>query len=149
MSNIVGMNLTDIDATALFAVGQVGETDDGNRYRYVKYDAATAAVDGVAGEVAGYLAILGNTFVVTSDVSDCNGIGAGVLQAALTDGTYGWVQISGPATLSIALTAGADGNALTLVGAGDGTLDVSGLVTDYICAVADDVSAKTIMCCFP
>jgi len=59
------------------------------------------------------------------------------------------VQIKGPATLTIALTAGADGNALTPVGAGDGTLDVSALVTDHICAIADDVSAQEIICDFP
>ena len=117
-------------------------------YKYVKYDAATAAVAGVAGEVAYYLAIVANTSVVSSDLSDCNGIGAGVLQAALTDGTYGWVQIEGPATLTIGFTA-ADGNALTAIGSADGTLDVSALVSDYICAVADDQSANTIMCQFP
>lgn len=149
----LGLDLTAIDTTAEFKLGTVidniGVDGPCKAYKYVKYDAATAAVAGVAGEVAYFLAIVANTTVVSSDVSDCNGIGAGVLQASLTDGTYGWVQIEGPATLTIALTAGADGNALTAIGAGDGTLDVSGAVTDFVCAVADDASAKTIMCMFP
>jgi hypothetical protein len=127
MSNIVGMDITQVDTSPLFGLGQVGRTSDGNLYRYCQYEAGTAAVSGVAGEVA-Y---------------------AGVLQAILADGEYGWLQTRGPATLTIALTAGADGNALTAVGAGDGTLDVSGAVTDFVCAVADDISAKMIICMFP
>ena len=63
--------------------------------------------------------------------------------------TFGWVQIKGPATLALALTAGADGNALTAPGATDGTLDVAALVTDAICAYAADASAKKIVCMFP
>ena len=149
----LGLDLTAIDTTAEFKLGtiidDIGTDGPCKAYKYIKYDAATAAVAGVAGEVAYYMATVANTSVVTSDVSDANGIGAGVLQAALTDGTYGWVQVEGPATLTIALTAGADGNGLTAVGAGDGTLDVSALVSDFICAVADDASAKTIMCMFP
>ena len=76
--------------------------------------------------------------------------GAGVLQAALTDGAFGWIQVGGIATLSIALTAGVDGDALTPTGAGDGTLDVNiatAANTD-ICARAIDASAFIIMCDF-
>jgi len=51
--------------------------------------------------------------------------------------------------LTIALTAGADGNALTAVGAGDGTLDVSAAVTDAVCAYAGDHSDNEIICAFP
>jgi hypothetical protein len=76
-------------------------------------------------------------------------IGAGVLQAAMSDDEYGWVQIKGPATLEIALTAGADGDPLTPTGSSDGTLDVSGAVTDNVCAIAGDISDKEIICDFP
>ncbi len=150
MSYISGMDLTRIDSSREFGLGTVGTTDDGKEYRYYQYEAATAAVAGVAGEVA-YFYLAGGTVdgIVTSDVSDSVNVGAGVLQASLTDGTFGWLQTRGPATLSIALTAGADGNALTPVGAGDGTLDVSALVTDHICAIADDISALEIICLFP
>ena len=54
-----------------------------------------------------------------------------------------------PAALTTALTAGADGNALTAVGATDGTIDVSALVTDFICAVAIDASAKIVFLTCP
>jgi len=153
MSYIIGMNLTDIDATAEFTLGGIGQTDDGKLYKYVQYEAATAAVAGVAGEVAYYATVAvgdATATIVTSDLSDSNAVGAGVLQAALTDGTFGWVQVAGVATLTIALTAGADGDALTPTGAGDGTLDVNiatAANTD-VCARAVDASANIILCAF-
>ena len=150
---MLGLNLTEQSATPEFKLGtifkDIGTDGPCKTYKYIQYDAGTAAAVGVAGEVAYYMAIVANTNVVTSDLSDSNSLGAGVLQAAMIDQYYGWVQIGGPATLTIALTAGADGNALTPVGATDGTLDVSALVTDPICAYADDASAMTILCCFP
>ena len=83
------------------------------------------------------------------DATDSGGIGAGVFQAIIPDTGYGWVQTKGPATLTTSLTAGADGNALTAIGAGDGTFDVSGLVTDFICAVAIDASADLVFLTCP
>lgn len=119
-------------------------------YKYVQYDSGAGAVAAVAGQVAYYYLASGyNNHKVTSDLSDSVNLGAGVLVSAPTDGQYCWIQIKGPATLSIALTAGADGNALTPVGATDGTLDVSAAVTDSICAYADDISEKEISCDFP
>ena len=74
---------------------------------------------------------------------------AGVLMSAPADGEYCWIQTHGPATLNTALTAGADGNALTAVGATDGTLDVSAAVTDHIAAIAVDASAKIVFLTCP
>ena len=130
--------------------GTHGIDDDGKIYKYLKFDEGTAAVDGVVGEVTYYYLASGyDAHICTSDVSDSVNVGAGVIQVVVSDGEYAWFQIKGPATLTIALTAGADGNALTAVGAGDGTLDVSALVTDHVCAIADDISAKEIVCDFP
>ena len=149
---ITGINLTQVDTAPTHKLGSIGMTDDGKIYKYLQYVAGTAATAGVAGEVAYYFEDSGPIdFKCTSDVSDCTGeIGAGVLQAAMADQTYGWFQIKGPATLSIALTAGADGDSLTGTGAGDGTLDLSAAAeTDHICAQAIDASANIIMCDFP
>lgn len=136
-----------------FTLGTLGMSNDGKKYKYVQYDTAAGAVAAVAGNVAYYYApsgaSAGSTTKVTSDLSDSAGLGAGVLQAVIPDEGYGWIQVKGPATLTTALTAGADGNALTPVGATDGTLDVSALVTDSICAYAVDASAKIVMCDFP
>jgi hypothetical protein len=156
MSYIVGMNLTNVRTNAEgpeFALGTVGRTSDGKQYKYVQYNSGAGTVAAVAGNVAYYYApsgaSAGATTVVTSDLSDSAGLGAGVLQAVIATTGYGWIQTKGSATITPALTAGADGNALTPVGATDGTLDVSALVTDSICAYAVDASAKIIMCAFP
>jgi hypothetical protein len=136
-----------------FLLGTSARSHEGKQFKYVQYSEAVAAV---AGQVTYYMAdtgVIGN--IVTSDLSASGGagteVGAGVLQAVIADTGYGWIQTKGPATLTIALTAGADGNALTPTGATDGTLDVvvTSVALSHICAYAGDVSAKEIACCFP
>lgn len=133
-----------------FGLGDLYTAHDGRIYKFVLFSDGTGNVTAVAGNFVYYVAETGaETWTVTSDLSDSNNIGAGVLQSAPADGEYCWIQVAGPATLNTALTAGADGNALTAVGATDGTLDVSALVTDFICAVAIDASAKKVILTCP
>ena len=150
---ILGIDVTAQSTTPEFIPGQLGVVTDSNGtkiYKYLKYDDASAAVDGVAGEVAYYYTLDGyKNHVCTSDLSDSVEIGAGVIQANIATETYGWFQIKGAATLTIALTAGADGDPLTPTGAADGTLDVSSAATDNVCAIAGDISDKEIICDFP
>jgi hypothetical protein len=138
--------LTVTSASDLEGVGTVRQV--GNKwYKWVKYTNATGAVAAVAGNVCYYHKDVGyDSHEVTSDLSEAaTNVGAGVLQAVIPDAGYGWIQIKGYAIITTALTAGADGNALTAVGATDGTLDVSGAVTDFVCAVALDASAKKVI----
>ncbi len=154
--DLAGINLTRVRSSTEgpeFAVGTVGSTYDGKQYKYVKFNNGVGNVASVAGNVAYYYAVsgasAGETTEVTMDVTDSGGVGAGVFQAVIEDGGYGWIQTRGVATLTTALTAGADGNALTAIGTTDGTLDVSAAVTDFICAVAIDASAKIVMLMCP
>ena len=123
---ILGIDPTAQSATPEFVPGSLGAVTDSTGtkiYKYLKYDDGTAAVDGVAGEVAYYYTLDGyKNHVCSSDLSDSVEIGAGVIQANIATETYGWFQIKGKATLSIALTAGADGDPLTPTGSADGTL---------------------------
>ena len=152
MAYITGMDKTEVSDTATFQVGQKGMDSAGNTFKYVQYDTGAGSVAAVSGQVAYYYAPSGTSAgavnVVTSDLSDSNEVGAGVLQSAPTDGQYCWIQIGGTATLSIALTAGADGDPLTPTGATDGTLDVTAAATSPVCAFAIDASAKIIACQF-
>ena len=152
MAYITGMDKTEVSDSATFLVGQKGMDAAGNTFKYVQYDTGAGSVAAVSGQVAYYYAPSGASTgavnVVTSDLSDSNEVGAGVLQSAPTDGQYCWVQIGGTATLTIALTAGADGDPLTPTGAGDGTLDVTAAATSPVCAFAIDASAKIIACQF-
>ena len=156
MSYIAGMKLDAVRTNSEgpeFALGTVGRTSDGKQYKYVQFNNGAGDVASVAGNFAYYYAVSGASAgqidIVTMDVTDSGGVGAGVFQAVIADGGYGWIQTKGPATLTTALTAGADGNALTAIGTTDGTLDVSALVTDFICAVAIDASAKIVMLTCP
>lgn len=156
MSYIAGMLLTDTRTSTEgpeFKLGSIGQTYNGNKYKYVQYVGGAGSIAAVAGNIAYYYAAsgasAGQVDIVTSDLSDSAGLGAGVLQAVIPASGYGWVQITGHATITPALTAGGDGQALTAVGATDGTLDVSAAVTDAVVAYAVDASAKIIMCRFP
>jgi hypothetical protein len=158
MSTIIGVKLDETFTSAQltsrgFTAGQVHQHYDGKIYKLYQYDTGAGSVAAAAGNVAYFYAPSGTsagaTTVVTSDLSDSAEVGAGVLQAAPADGEYCWVQVRGAATLTTALTAGADGDPLTPTGATDGTLDVTTAATDSICAVALDASAKIVMCDFP
>jgi hypothetical protein len=133
-----------------FGLGDLYAAGDGKIYKFVLFNDGSGNVAAVVGNVCYYLAETGAaTFTVTSDLSDSSFVGAGVFMSIPADGEYCWIQVKGPATITTALTAGADGNALTAVGATDGTLDVSALVSDAIVAYAIDASEKKIMCDFP
>ena len=145
----LGIDTSSVSTTPLFKLGQLGMDSDGKVYKYVQYLEGTAAVDGVAGEVAAYNAEDGYKLnQVTSDYSDSDNVGAGVLGANVSDEQYLWIQIKGPATLSIALTGTTDGAVQTVTGAGDGTLDDAATL-EHRCAVAIDATAKEILCDFP
>jgi hypothetical protein len=151
MTQLVGIDTTEVSSTIGFELGTIyTDGSTGKKYKYVQYDTGAGSVAAVSGNVTYYYLASGyDANIVTSDLSDSVNVGAGVLQSAPTDGQYCWIQIRGAATLNTALTAGADGNALTPVGSTDGTLDVSAAVTDHVCAIADDISAKEIVCMFP
>ena len=149
---VAGIDPTAVATIPEFTPGQLGMNADGKIYKYVQYDTGAGGVAAVSGQVAYYYTLDGyKNHQVTSDLSDSLEIGAGVLQSAPTDGQYCWVQIKGPATLSIALTAGVDGDPLTPTGAGDGTLDVNvaTAANTHVCARAGDASDLEIMCDFP
>jgi hypothetical protein len=151
MSYILGMNVAEVADSAEFTLGQLGmDGATGKIYKYLQYDTGTVGTSSVAGEVAYYYTLDGyKNGICTSDLSDSVEIGAGVIPAVMTDGQYGWFQVKGAATLTLALTAGADGDPLTPTGSADGTLDVSAAVTDNVCAIAGDISNLEIICDFP
>jgi len=153
---MIGANLTSTYTSAQLdegnspGIGDHYEDKDGKVYKFVLFNNGAGNVASVAGNFAYYYLAGGlQDNAVTMDLSDSVNIGAGVFQAVIADGSYGWVQIMGKAVLTTAPTAGADGNTLTAVGSTDGTVDVSALVTDCIVAIADDISAKEVTLCCP
>ncbi len=160
MAMLAGANITQTYSATQLAVqgpasvGDHYEAAGGKIYKFVKFNNGVGNVAAIVGGAAYYYAVsgasAGQTTEVTMDVTDSGGIGAGIFQSIPADGEYCWLQIKGPATMLVALTAGADGNALTAVGAGaDGALDVSAAVTDAVVAYAIDASVDLIFCDFP
>ena len=157
-SGIKKIFATGLTETTTFDAEGVGAIRfEGNKvYKWVLFNNGAGDVASIAGDCAYYYGVGGDAVtggyensVVTMDRTD-GYLGAGVFQAIIADGSYGWLQIRGPATLTQALTAGADGNKLSHVGAGaDGALNVAAAVTDGHVAIATDASAKKIICCFP
>ena len=130
----------------------------GNKiYKWVKFNNGQDNVAAIVGDCAYYYGVSGDAVtggyensVVTMDRTDEYGIGAGIFQSIIADGSYGWLQIRGPATVTQAFTSGSDGSALTSVGAGaDGALEEVGADLEAMVAIATDHSAKKLICMFP
>lgn len=142
MTTYIGANLTKTYTAAElstegsgFGVGDRFIDKSGKEYRFVLFNNGAGNVASVAGSAAYYYGVsaAGNAasdYTVTMDLTDAI-LPAGVFMAVIADGSYGWIQTKGIATMTTALTAGADGNAITHIGAGaDGAFDVCALVTD-------------------
>jgi hypothetical protein len=148
MKKVFVTKLTDTSTADLEGIG-VLRFEGAKIYKWATYNSGTGAVAAVAGNMTVYHG--DNAYTtdsacdVTSDYTD-GVIGAGVLQAVVANGSYGWIQIKGVATIATTLTAGTDGDRLTVIGAGDGTLDVevTGAITE-VCAIALDASADIVL----
>jgi len=134
-------------------IGDIYVSNDNKTYRFVKYNSGAGTVAAVAGNAVGFYAPGGVSAAATNEVTSDNSdtvAAAGVLVGAPGNGEYGWIQTKGVNTLNLALTAGADGNALYLNAAGtDGALTVMSAVTQSTAGTAIDASAKVVMLACP
>ena len=152
---VTGINLERIDATALHRLGQVveGVTPLGHwaKFRYVKFEDAITYV-------AGHFCNMGageTTWEVTNDISAAMAgyVGAGVIfQATVpTEGTYGWVQCAGIATVLIGSASVVAGDWLKNDGTTDGALDEATAGTDEeiqaqaIATIADTATGLAVL----
>lgn len=132
--------------------GDIRWERDSTGFKCYKLLISSGALDFVAGDVVGYVDNTGYAaHTASGTVSETGDVGAGVAMAAVTVAAQRfWAQIKGPATLNTTLTATAtNGRALTLFGANNLTLDLSGLVTDYIVGTTVDDANDEIICDFP
>lgn len=150
--------LTANDSAARHTPGEQIEIVDSTglkKYQYINYDNGTGNLTLAAGNVVCYLdGSDWDGYTVTKDISDTvANLAAGIAQAALTDGYYGWIQTWGYyATVS---TNGDDDIAggVTLIASGDGTVDsvAAGTAPTYIpvgVAVAADVDADNTVAAY-
>ena len=100
---VENVSLTRIDSTAQYKLGTL-HREAGDEFQYVYFHQGDGEVDGVAGQLV-YYAASGTTtvpnYTVTMDYDTTTAIdttiqnAAGFLQAALTNGKYGWIQTKG------------------------------------------------------
>lgn len=84
-----------------YPLGAIHDDECGHKFKFVKYYAGTDTINGVAGQLA---IALDSAYPEHSVTMDYSGAGLtvigskpeGFLQAALTDLTYGWLQVEGP-----------------------------------------------------
>lgn len=134
-------------------IGDIYVSHDNKTYRFVQYRVGAGNIAGAVGNVVGLFApggvSTGLSDVVTSDVSETAGVGAGVLMAAPLDGEYCWIQVKGAAQITTPLVSGASGQSLVLSATTDGTLKVAAAVTESVVAYAVNAGNRQIMCAFP
>lgn len=159
--NIIGVNLQEVftPGTTLypykadkpgFLLGQLAEGTDGTRYVYVL---ASGAV--LQGDVVTLTPAFVAAGVTTTNAAFGNQIA--VAQVAIADGSYGWVQRSGPATyvnvagqcainvqLAATGTAGALDDAVTT-----GLKNISGIIITATNTLTTTVAAKAGTLNFP
>ena len=147
----IGANWEQVDESPGFSIGTIMMDEDGRVFKYLQYSEGDGAVVGQERRAAYYVANTGyENGVATSDLSASDRVGAGVIMGeSITDGMYGWFQIKGVATLSVALTGSpANGGRLTAVGTTDGSLDLASGLPQECCAIAIDVTTNQIACDF-
>jgi hypothetical protein len=150
IKKIFQTKLTDTSTSDLEGVGTI-RFEGQKIYKWVEYNNGQNTVASIAGAAAYYYALSrnGNSLgyensEVTMDRADGLFV-AGVFQAIIADGSYGWIQIQGPATLTVAIDAGAaDGNMLIMSNAVDGAMEVRAGVEEERAAVATDFDTDLV-----
>jgi len=140
-AQVLNPSLTSNESTATAQLGTIFEQPKtGNIFRYIQVEDANL----VAGDVVEYADTTG--YLVTKDRAGGSSVGrfvAGVAVSAITDGNYGWVQVSGVATVT---TDGGvvKGDRLVPHATADGQADTetAGTTSGQVfgVALADDVS---------
>lgn len=134
--------LTDVATAPKEALGTIREENNAV-YKYVQFSGTTTVA---AGDFCSYVIYASDPGLNIVDKATAL-IGAGLAMAAVASGTvqYGWIQIKGLGTLASAFGSGANGNAVTVIGASNGTLVVAAAVTNHIVGQIHDVTAKQVV----
>jgi hypothetical protein len=139
LEKVLGVDLLATHTVAKHAVGMETTCDDGTRRKYVKAAAAIAANDALKINVAT------GPYFFTPTTAALDPV-AGVAAVAIASGSFGWVIVSGKATVKVAaaITAGAHLAATATAGTLD---DVTAAAADAqaaaagkgVVAIVDDV----------
>jgi len=153
MSKLLGnADLTKIYTKKDFQLGTQVEDVNGCRYHFIKYNAGDGAVTGAAG-----LAVFGLDGAYPAFEATVDGDSAtipvllnrpfGILQAALTDGAYGWAQIAGIGQQDLTTGGGVAQGELLIGTTGDGVVDgvAANAVTQKTLGEATEADVSTVL----
>lgn len=147
----INIDPTRIDSTAEYPLGARGRpANKDEEYRYVKYNQGSNSVSATAGYLAYFVGAGTSTpdfGEVTCDYASATtyvtltSLPAGFVQAALTDGKYGWVQTKGRNKVAM-LTDGSvtQGAEIVADASANGRVKVAGGVCVVAFALAADAS---------
>jgi hypothetical protein len=145
--------LTEVSSVAKEILGSL-RFENNKIYKYVNIKNTTATVAGAIGDLVAYFASTGyasNRVVV--DLSDADatmpfgaGILCGVVTGTLTVDYYGWIQIKGPATITVAVTSGVAGQSFKM-SATDKTGTIATAVTDNRVGVCVNTTTSVALDC--
>lgn len=140
MANIIYDPATCNDASPRHTLGSL-HSFGGKLYRYVQFKDAVAYAAGVP---CGWSAS-DTDQAVTCDVSEDNGVAAGIALCAVTENNYGFIQVSGKATVQFNndddAAAGAvcilDADGVANTGSDSGVITAFGIVLDSVVAATN------------
>ena len=152
MQTLVNAEITKIYTDAdMFNLGQLVEDPMGNTFEFVLYNAGDGAAIATAGHIAVGLDSAYPDGEVTCDVNSAtiaaiNRDVRGIVMAALTDGSYGFVQKTGRNRIAM-LSDGtvAQGNRLTVHATTTGGVKPLALATDPDIGVALEANSGTAL----
>lgn len=131
-SPIIGVNLTQTDASPLFAVGTLVNLNDGGQAMYVlSSTSAVSTYAAVAINVDGTVDMLTTTNAQTTPR-------VGFAQTSIATGYYGWVNLGG--NVKVNLAANCDDNVPLFTTATPGVLDDATVSTGYVMGLINTVT---------
>lgn len=157
LRQIFRTQVTDVGTTAIDTVGALRYEDD-KLYKYVQIKNVTATVAGVAGDPVAYAIDSADgpensKVVIDLTDADAQPVGAGLLMGSVAGvaGTsyYGWIQLTGLATVPTAVGSGVLGSGF-MMSTTDKTLTVATGVI-FPCGVLLKATGanNTVFCRFP
>lgn len=132
IDGVLGVNLTNVDATAQFKTGTLVNLDDGSQAIYVL--SSTSAVSTFAAVAIN----VDNTVDMLTTTNAATTPRIGFAQTSIATGYYGWVQLGG--NVKVNLAANCDDNVPLFTTATPGVLDDATVTAGYVMGLINTVT---------
>lgn len=134
VSSIIGVNLTQVDTSPLFAVGTIVNLSDGGQAMYVKASTSALSTYGAVSIGQNGIAML----LTTTNGGQTPRVG--FAQTSIATSNYGWVQLGGQVLVNIAAQAASSVPLFTTSTAG--VLDDATVTAGYVMGLVSQQSVS-------